>query len=41
MKISSRLAFIELEDSASGKSVALGTLWQDQTVVLIFLRHFG
>ena len=41
MKIADRLAPIELEDSASGNSVALGTLWQDQTAVLIFLRHFG
>lgn len=41
MKISNRLAAIELEDSASGQSVALEALWQDQTVVLIFLRHFG
>ena len=24
-----------------GKPVALNTLWQDQTTVLVFVRHFG
>ena len=41
MKIANRLSAIELEDSATGDSVALGTFWKDKTTVLIFLRHFG
>jgi hypothetical protein len=24
-----------------GKAVELGTLWRDETAVLVFLRHFG
>ncbi|HKK53285.1 MAG TPA: hypothetical protein VKA74_16925 [Myxococcota bacterium] len=41
MRIASRLAPIELEDSASGRHVRLGDFWKDRAVVLIFLRHFG
>ncbi len=41
MKIADRLGPIALEDVASGTRTPLGTLWQDQTAVLIFLRHFG
>ena len=41
MKISTRLAPIELEDSSSGDRLRLGSLWQDRTTVLVFLRHFG
>ena len=31
---------ITLVDS-DGKDVRLGDLWQDQTVVLVWLRHYG
>ena len=24
-----------------GKSIELGTLWQDKNAVLVFVRHFG
>lgn len=41
MRISTRLAPIELVESASEEAVRLGDLWQSQTTVLIFLRHFG
>jgi hypothetical protein len=41
LRTSTRLAPIRLLESASGETVRLGDLWQDQTVVLIFLRHFG
>jgi hypothetical protein len=41
MTLSKRLSPISLEDSASGNRIELGTLWEDQTTVLIFLRHFG
>jgi hypothetical protein len=41
MTIAKRLDSIELEDSHSGEMIRLGTLWQDRSTVLIFLRHFG
>jgi len=41
LKIANRLSTIELENSATGDEVALGTFWEDKTTVLIFLRHFG
>lgn len=41
MHSSTLLAPIALADSASGQPIRLGDLWQDRTVVLIFLRHFG
>ena len=41
MRLSTRLAPIELLDSGTDKTVRLGTLWQDRPAVLIFLRHFG
>lgn len=41
LRISTRLAPIELVESASEEAVRLGDLWQSQTTVLIFLRHFG
>jgi hypothetical protein len=25
----------------TGKTVELGSLWRDQTIVLMFIRHFG
>jgi len=24
-----------------GQPVALGSLWQEQSIILVFLRHFG
>lgn len=36
----SKLASIELE-TVEGDRVTVGTLWQDKTVILAFLRHFG
>ena len=24
-----------------GRTVVLGSLWQDRTAILVFLRHFG
>ena len=41
MRLSTRLAPIELLDPQTGKAVRLGSLWQDRPAVLIFLRHFG
>ncbi len=41
MRSSTRLAPLALLDSATDEPVRLGDLWQDRTVVLIFLRHFG
>jgi len=35
-----RLAGLELEDDG-GRLVRLGSLWSDQSVVLVFVRHFG
>jgi hypothetical protein len=40
MRIATRLADIDLEDWR-GQRVRLGTLWQRDPVVLVFLRHFG
>lgn len=40
MRVSTRLSEIELSDW-NGEPVRLGTLWQDRTVVLVFIRHFG
>ena len=40
MRISTRLAGIELEDW-QGEPVALGSLWQERSVALVFIRHFG
>ncbi len=34
------LADIELERD-TGETTPLGRLWQDQAVLLVFLRHFG
>jgi len=41
LRIANRLSSIELENSATGHKVALGTYWEAKTTVLIFLRHFG
>lgn len=40
MNTSKRLAPITLE-TAEGSHRTLGSLWEDRTVVLVFLRHFG
>jgi len=40
MRVTTRLADLELEDW-QGAPVKLGSLWQDQTIVLAFVRHFG
>ena len=41
MKVASRLAPVELENSLSGDKVRLGQFWEERAAVLIFLRHFG
>ena len=28
-------------EQADGQTLAIDRLWQDRTVVLVFLRHFG
>ena len=35
-----KLAETEVQDPG-GNKVRLGRYWQDQTVVLVFIRHFG
>ena len=40
MRIATKLAGIELEDWR-GESVRLGSLWERQPIVLVFIRHFG
>lgn len=40
MRVTTRLSSIELEN-VEGESIRLGALWQDKTVVLVFIRHFG
>lgn len=40
MRIATRLSGIELSDW-TGEPVRLGSLWQDQPIVLVFIRHFG
>ena len=40
MRVTTRLSPIELED-IDGQRFRLGELWQDRTVVLVFIRHFG
>jgi hypothetical protein len=34
------LAAMTVLDEA-GKTVELGSLWRDRTIVLLFIRHFG
>jgi hypothetical protein len=38
--LSQKLADIVLPD-AFGKSIRLGSLWQNNPAVLVFLRHYG
>jgi hypothetical protein len=40
MRLATRLSGIELSD-CRGAPVRLGSLWQDQPIVLVFIRHFG
>jgi len=40
MMKTTRLAGLELMDER-GQPVRLGQLWADQSVVLVFVRHFG
>ena len=40
MRLATRLSDIELTDS-TGAPLRLGSLWQDQPIVLVFIRHFG
>jgi hypothetical protein len=40
MRVATRLSGIELSDW-QGERVRLGSLWQERTVVLVFIRHFG
>ena len=40
MRTSTKIAGIELADWR-GERVALGQLWTEQPIVLVFIRHFG
>jgi len=40
VRIVSKLSGIELSDW-SGDRESLGTFWQKQPIVLVFIRHFG
>jgi hypothetical protein len=40
MKVAHALARLQVE-SVAGEPVVLSALWQDQPVVLVWLRHFG
>jgi len=40
VRVATKLAGIELSDW-QGETVRLGSLWQERTVVLVFIRHFG
>jgi hypothetical protein len=44
VRTSTRLAGLELEQvgrDGPGGPVALGSLWRERPVVLVFIRHFG
>jgi hypothetical protein len=38
--LNSRIAMISLPDS-DGHELVLGSLWQQQPAVVVFLRHYG
>jgi hypothetical protein len=38
--LSARLAAVMLPD-ADGHEVRLGSLWEEQAAVIVFLRHYG
>jgi len=40
MRVATKLSRLELRDWA-GQPVRLGTLWEKQPAVLLFIRHFG
>ena len=40
MRLATRLSGIELSDW-TGAPVRLGSCWEDQPIVLVFIRHFG
>jgi hypothetical protein len=40
MRLATRLSGIELSDW-TGAPVRLGSLWEDQPIVLVFIRRFG
>ena len=40
MRTATKLAGIELPDE-NGRPVPFASLWRDQPVVLVFIRHFG
>ena len=40
MNVTGRLTDVSVLDT-DGKEVRLGTLWQEQPVVLVFVRHYG
>jgi hypothetical protein len=40
MSIAARLSPIKVLDP-EGRSIALGNYWQENPVVLVFIRHFG
>ncbi len=40
MNVVERLQEVDVLD-ADGHAVRLGSLWQSQTVVLVFVRHYG
>lgn len=40
MNIVDRLRDVNVQDS-DGQRVQLGSLWQEQPIVLVFVRHFG
>ena len=40
MNVTDRLTDVLVLDT-DGQEVRLGTLWQEQPVVLVFVRHYG
>jgi hypothetical protein len=40
VRVATKLSGIELSDW-QGEAVRIGSLWQERTVVLVFIRHFG
>jgi hypothetical protein len=40
MHLVGKLSPIVLQD-VSGRDIRLGSLWEERTVVLVFIRHFG
>jgi hypothetical protein len=40
MNVVDKLREVDVQ-STDGQKVRLGSLWQDQSIVLVFVRHFG